>query len=234
MSRSERLMQILEQLRLQPYGLRAQDLASSMNVSLRSIYRDVATLQAQGVPIEGEAGIGYVLRSGYFLPPLTFTTDEIESLVLGIRWVLEHGDSSLKEGAQSSLARIKSVLPEHLQKQIAASTLLIPSEEKPLINDHLMLRLRQIIQKERKLNILYRDLKDQESQRCIWPFAIAYFRNAYILMAWCEERADYRHFRIDRIQSLGYLGEKYPKTKADLLRTWQEKIGIDVNKYKLF
>ena len=201
-------------------------MASELGISLRTLYRDVATLQQQGADIVGESGLGYVLRPGFMLPPLMFTEDEIETLVLGSRWVAERADARFAAIARNALAKIAAVLPGELRATLDASTLLI-GPGKPIVKSDLDLPLiRRAIRAEHKLDMTYRDLKGVETKRTIWPFALAYFDQIDMIVAWCELRKGYRHFRTDRIALLSANDQRYPCRRAALLKEWRENRDI--------
>jgi predicted DNA-binding transcriptional regulator YafY len=226
MSRTQRLFDLIQLLRRHRYPVTGAALAAELGVSLRTLYRDIGTLQAQGAHIEGEPGLGYVLRPGFMLPPLMFSEDEIEALVLGSRWVADHGDASLSAAARNALAKIAAVLPGDLREALDTSTLLIgPGEVIPSGKVELPL-IRQAIRSERKLDIAYLDLKGVESARTIWPFALAFFDHVRIVVAWCELRQAFRHFRADRICALTMSGQRYPRRRQALLKDWREIEGI--------
>lgn len=221
MSRSERLLDLLQVLRRHRFPVTGAALAQELGVSLRTLYRDIATLQQQGANIAGEAGLGYVLRPGFTLPPLMFTEEEIEALVLGSRWVAERADARFAAVARDALAKIAAVLPAELRESLDASTLLI-GPGKPLVRSHIDLpALRRAIRNERKLSVTYRDVNGVESTRTLWPFALAFMDNVDLVVAWCEMRRDFRHFRADRIASLQVLDERYPRRRAALLKEWR-------------
>ena len=224
MSRSERLFDLLQALRRHRRAVSGRALAEETGVSLRTLYRDIASLQALGAAIEGEPGIGYVLKPGFLLPPLMFTPEELEALVLGSRWVAERTDGSLAAAAGNALARISAVLPSELQNELAMTTLLIgPSRETPH-NQVDPAILRQAIRQETKLILVYRDAADSESRRTIWPFALAYFDAARVLLGWCELREDFRSFRADRILSVEPSEQRYPQRRQALLRDWRKQM----------
>ncbi|HEU0231123.1 MAG TPA: YafY family protein [Burkholderiaceae bacterium] len=225
-SRSERLLALLQLLRSRRHPVPGAELSRSLGVSLRTIYRDIGTLQEQGARIEGEAGLGYVLRPGYLLPPLMFTEEEIEAMVLGSRWVMRHADSGLSESARSALARIASVVPRSLRDTLDAATLLIASQPRVPPPEVDVADIRLAIRGERKMFLRYQSLSDQESTRTVWPFAMGYFDGVCLLVAWCETRNDYRHFRIDRIQHVEVMTERYPSFRHVLLKGWRERQGI--------
>lgn len=227
MSRAQRLLDLLQVLRRHRRPVRGQVLADSLGISLRSLYRDIATLQAQGAAIEGEAGVGYVLRPGYTLPPLMFTPEEIEALVLGSRWVAEHGDPMLAEAARDALAKIAAVMPPDRRDDVEAAPLLVGPAHRVTDADAAIASLRQAIRAERKVGIAYRDQEGEDSTRTIWPIALSYFSTSQVVVAWCELRQDFRHFRPDRIVALAVGDIRYPRRRAALLREWQRGEGID-------
>jgi predicted DNA-binding transcriptional regulator YafY len=191
-----------------------------MGVSLRTLYRDIATLQCQGAEIEGEPGVGYVLRPGFMLPPLMFSTEEIEALVLGTRWVARRSDERLGLAASNALAKIGAVLPQELRDELDAIPLLVAPSAVAVTDRVDVSLIRQAIRGEQKLEITYRDDKGADSNRIIWPFALGFFDSVRLVMAWCELRGDFRHFRTDRIATLTVAG-RYPKRRHILLKEWR-------------
>ncbi|OJH35685.1 helix-turn-helix transcriptional regulator [Cystobacter ferrugineus] len=222
MSRAERLLELLQLLRRQRGPVSGATLADELGISLRTLYRDIASLQAQGAGIEGEPGFGYILRPGFMLPPLMFSEEELEALVLGSRWVTRRADDRLGLAARDALAKIAAVLPADLRDDLESSTLLVGPGE-PLVTGELDLgAVRQAIRAERKLVITYRDLKEAESTRTIWPFALGFFDRVRVIIAWCELRQGFRHFRADRISVLTPSPTRYPRRRQTLLREWRE------------
>jgi predicted DNA-binding transcriptional regulator YafY len=220
MSRAARLLDLLQALRNRSTPVSGQDLAAELGISIRTLYRDIATLQGQGADIQGEPGLGYVLRPGFTLPPLMFSADEIEALVLGSRWVAARSsDSRLSSSAQQALSKITSVLPTDLRDRVEATNLLVPQGTNADSIDAAEIRL--AIRDERKITIGYRSLDEVVSRRTIWPFLIGFFEEARIVAGWCELRQDYRHFRVDRIETVERLPERYPKRRAVMLREWR-------------
>jgi len=197
-------------------------LAVELGISLRTLYRDIASLQAQGAGIEGEPGFGYILRPGFMLPPLMFSEEELEALVLGSRWVAHRADDRLGLAARDALAKIAAVLPADLRDDLEASTLLVGPGEPIVAGDLELGAVRQAIRAERKLVITYRDLKEAESTRTIWPFALGFFDRVRVIVAWCELRQGFRHFRVDRIAALTPSQARYPRRRQALLREWRE------------
>jgi predicted DNA-binding transcriptional regulator YafY len=226
MSRSQRLLDLIQILRRHRFPVTGAALATELGISLRSVYRDIVTLQEQGAHIEGEPGMGYVLRAGYMLPPLMFSEEEIEALVLGSRWVVERGDSRLSSAARDALAKITAVLPAELRNAPDASTLLV-GPGAPIVTGDLELTLiRKAIRTEHKLHIHYLDLKGVESNRTIWPFALGFFDHVQVLVAWCEMRQTFRNFRADRIVTVDMSEQRYPRRRQELLKEWRAIEGI--------
>jgi predicted DNA-binding transcriptional regulator YafY len=225
MSRAQRLLDLVQILRRHRNPVSGRALADELDVSLRTLYRDIVTLQAQGARIDGEPGLGYVLRPGFMLPPLMFTEEEIEALVLGSRWVAKRADARLGAAARDALAKIAAVLPADLRDDLDASTLLVAAEP-TAAGDAELATVREAIRRERKLDITYRDVKNAESARRIWPFAVGFFDRARIVAAWCEVRKGFRHFRTDRIVALHPTEIRYPRRRQALLKEWREAEGI--------
>jgi predicted DNA-binding transcriptional regulator YafY len=225
-SRSERLFDLLQILRRHRYPVSGATLAAELGVSVRTLYRDIAALQRQGAAIEGEAGLGYVLRPGFLLPPLMFSVEEIEALVLGSRWVAERADSRLAGAARNALAKIAAVLPADLRAELDGSTLFVAPGEAMAAGDAEVGLIRQAIRAQRKLDIHYRDQNDNDSQRTIWPIALAFFDRVRVVAAWCELRQAFRHFRTDRITALVMSETPYPRRRQVLLKAWREQEGI--------
>ncbi|MBB4006781.1 helix-turn-helix transcriptional regulator [Allorhizobium taibaishanense] len=227
MSRSERLLSLLQILRRHRRPVTGQVLADELSISIRTLYRDIATLQAQGAAIEGEAGFGYVLRPGYMLPPLMFSPEEIEALVLGTRFVAQRTDRHLEAAARNALAKITAVLPDELRHRLNDDSLFVGPDmrPKPAAEPDLSL-IRQAIRAEHILEVTYRDLKDTVSSRQIWPVALTFFESARVVVAWCTLRQDFRHFRCDRIETCQIVPQRYPVRRAKLMKQWRESHAI--------
>lgn len=221
MRRADRLFQILQLIR----GRRlttAVFLSKRLEVSVRTIYRDVAELQHQGVPIEGEAGVGYRLGTGFDLPPLMFTQEEAKALVASVRLAQQGLDPGLAREAEDALGKILSVLPA--AARVAAESLAVYA---PLLgvdgeNQQRLQRLREAVQARHKVLLHYRDPQDNTSERTIRPLGCFFWGKVWTLGAWCEARRDFRSFRVDRIETLQVLGSGFQqeagKTLADFLR----------------
>lgn len=225
-SRAERLLDLIQILRRHRRPVSGRALAAELGISLRTLYRDIGALQAQGARIDGEPGIGYILRPGFILPPLMFSEEEIEALVLGSRWVAERGDGRLGAAAHNALAKIAAVLPADLRDDLDASTLLVGPGDPISAGDMDLATIRQAIRMERKLAITYRDGASAESLRTIWPFALGFFDRARVVVAWCELRQAIRHFRTDRILAMTPTDTRYPRRRQALLKEWREAEGI--------
>jgi len=233
MSRAERLLDLLQNLRRRRYAASGRALAKELEISTRTVYRDIATLQALGAPIEGEAGVGFVLRPGYILPPLMFSPKEIETLVLGARWVIERGDDQLAAAARNALSKVRAVVPPKLKEGLETSTLLVPTQSRPSVSPKFAEDIRKAIRQETKIGLSYRDLKDHTTRRTVWPFALAFYDQTLVVMAWCEKRGDFRHFRADRVESWDNTEVRHPRGRMNLLREWQRKENIPLDKYDL-
>ena len=223
MRRADRLFQIIQILRGTRGPVTARQLADELETSVRTIYRDVAELVAQRLPICGEAGIGYVLRQGYDMPPLMLTPDEIEAAVLGAQWVAARGDPALVRGARDLIAKINAVVPEHLCPVILESAVMAPNFTH-LAPDALDIeRVRTWIRTQGKIRIQYRNDGGQGSRRVIWPIGVAYFEAVRLIVAWCELRQDFRNFRTDRVLSAEFLEETFPTPTKTLRAAWKKQ-----------
>jgi predicted DNA-binding transcriptional regulator YafY len=226
MSRAQRLLDLIQVLRRHRRAVAGAVLAEELGMSLRTLYRDIETLRAQGAPIDGEAGVGYVLRPGFMLPPLMFSEEEIEALVLGSRWVSERADGPLGKAARNVLAKIGAVLPDDLKDSIDASGLLIGPGDPIAAGDAELATIRRAIRSERKMQIAYADEQGNATSRIIWPIALAFYDRVRVVVAWCELREGFRHFRTDRIMALDVTPQRYPGRRAALFKDWRTSRGI--------
>ena len=263
MPRADRLLHLVQLLRRHRQPVSAATLADELGISIRSVYRDVQSLRGQGAVIEGEAGIGYLLRPGFLLPPLMFTDEELEAIVLGLRLTVEHGDAALGRSAAEVVAKLRAVLPRELRELFDETALLAgPARFRP--GETIDLReVRRAIREQRKAQIEYlappvrdapaqakgvaklrelRELRElrgrprgvaplpsgegRRTTRIIWPIGIGFFERSRVVIAWCEERRDFRSFRADRIKRFALLSEKLPRSRLILLREWREREGI--------
>ncbi len=202
MSKSERLFQLLTLLRAKRFAVTAKQLAEQMQVSERTIYRDIRSLQLSGVPLEGEAGVGYILKPGSHLQPLMFTQEELVAIQLGIRMVQAWTDKELAGAAGSALTKIQSILPDKLKQQIEELPLLVPDYHIQSATAELSFQLRKAVDAKREVALEYQREDGQQSSRIIQPLGLVFWGKTWTLAAWCGLRNDYRNFRVDRILSL--------------------------------
>lgn len=223
MRRTERLFAIIQILRRARAPITAAAMADELETSLRTVYRDVAELVAQRVPVRGEAGIGYMLERGYDMPPLMLTPDEIEAAVLGAQWVAARGDPALSRAALDLVAKIGAVIPAHLRPFLLDTALTAPDRSSRVKPDGLDVgRVRAAIRTQTKIRLTYIDEAERETTRTVWPVAIAYYEAVRLLAAWCELRQDFRHFRTDRVSLAEFLEERYPARKDVLRSQWRK------------
>lgn len=224
--RADRLFEIIQFMRRKDV-VRARDLSEALEVSERTIYRDIQDLITSGVPIEGEAGIGYVLKAGFDLPPLMFKETEIEALVLGARIVESWADAELATAATDVIAKIEAVIPDRLRGYMANTALLAPTSHymEPIGFD--LAELRRALRSQLKVHFAYRNVQGTDSVRTVRPLSLAYFGPVWMLAAWCELRNDFRTFRLDRIENFGLHEDRFRaepgKTLHDFLKrpqTW--------------
>jgi predicted DNA-binding transcriptional regulator YafY len=226
MARSDRLLELIQALRRRRRPASGHSLAEELGVSLRTLYRDIAALQGQGADIVGEAGVGYVLKPGFLLPPLMFSEDEIEALALGSRWVARNADDPLGGAARNALAKIAAVLPAGLREGLEASSLIVGPARAVTADTIDLSLLRKAIRSERKIALRYRDGAGAASDRLVWPFALGFFDHVRVIAAWCELRQDFRHFRTDRIVEMSATETRYPRRRQALLKAWKEVEGV--------
>jgi predicted DNA-binding transcriptional regulator YafY len=220
MGRSNRMFEVIQVLRGARKPLTAQALAERLEVAKRTIYRDIAALQAMRIPIEGEAGIGYVMRRGFDLPPLMLDADEVEAIVVGLALLQRTGDQGLQAAAASVGAKIALVLPQETGRSIDNKALQVSTwgAAAPGID---MKAVRRAIREERKLRLGYLDAGNRPTQRVVKPIAVVYYIEVAVLAAWCELRGDFRHFRVDRIASLKTLTDRFTGEGVALRRGWE-------------
>ena len=221
MDKTERLFAIMDALRRHRLPVTAAALAEEQGVSVRTLYRDVQTLIGLGAPIDGEAGVGYVLRPGFFLPPLMFGAEELEALVLGARWVEGRPDPALSAAARNALAKIATASPEDLRDRIS-STGLWPVTWRRERPEPVLAVIREAIRDERVLRIGYTDEQDRGTEREIWPVTLGYFEEKQIVAAWCTLRESFRNFRTDRIVEAEIVPGRFGRRRAQLARDWED------------
>jgi predicted DNA-binding transcriptional regulator YafY len=221
MRRADRLFQIIQILRRARGPLTADAMAAELETSKRSVYRDIASLIGQRVPIRGEAGVGYVLEGGFDLPPLMLTMDEIEAAVLGAQWVAARGDALLARAALDLIAKIGAAAPERLRPVLLEpASVSIPAGARAV--DGLdIARARAWIHAGRKIQLSYEDEQGRPSERVIWPITIGYRETVRVLVGWCELRTDFRTFRTDRVRAAEFLEDRYPERRSVLRARWR-------------
>lgn len=223
MRRADRLFAIIQFLRGKRRPVTARKLADELEVTLRTIYRDMAALRAQRVPIRGEAGTGYVIDAGYDLPPLTLTADELEAAMLGAAWVAQRGDSALSRGARSLIHKLSEVCPKELRPILLDAGLRAAPPRAPSADGLDVAEVRAAIRERHKLSLAYTDDSGKLTHRTIWPFMLAYMEDVRVLVAHCELRGDFRHFRTDRIREARVLPETYPVSPQELRKRWDRE-----------
>lgn len=214
MSKSSRLFEIIQLLRAAKAPLLAQQMANSLEVSKRTIYRDIATLQAMQTPIYGEAGIGYVMRKGYDLPPLNLDVEEAEAIVVGLSLIARTGDVGLWRAAGRAARKLNEAAPG-TQRLITSSWGLDDIETMNLST------LRRAIREERKINLSYRDAEGVSTKRTVWPLVLIYYVDAVTVVAWCELRQGLRHFRLDRVEDWSPSEDLFTGQGAALQAEWE-------------
>lgn len=224
MTRTQRLLTLLQILKENRYPITAEVLANKLQISVRSIYRDIESLRDQGAEITGEAGIGYQLKSGLLLPPLTFDINELEALILGLRWVESNTDKELSHSALRAINKINAVVTTQHQTLLEQNTLFVPTHQIIEVDHAIAKDMRFSLREEKKAQIYYKDAQNQLSTRIIWPIAVGYFQDSQVIAAWCELRQSYRHFRLDRIISYEVLSDNLPYPKSYLFSRWKKEI----------
>jgi predicted DNA-binding transcriptional regulator YafY len=232
MRRAERLFQIILQLR-HSRVVTARTLADSLEVSERTIYRDIADLIGSGVPVDGEAGVGYRLRRGYQVPPLMFSNEELAALALGAKLVQGWSDAALGKAAASALARIEAVLPAAHEQRLAATSrrFLAPDFFMTPTLRAAMPALRQALDESRKVRLAYRREDGATSERVIWPLGLVFWGKVWTLGAWCELRQEYRTFRVDRMAGAELSNETFDDQRGRLWQAYLDKMREEAAKY---
>lgn len=226
MSRSDRLLDLVQVLRTHRRPVTGALLADEFGVSVRTIYRDIRTLVAKGAPIDGEAGVGYVLRPGFTVPPLMFSDEEIVAVVLGSGMVARAADPALAKAARHALAKIMAVLPTGRRDDAGAFGLLAGAISSPVTNKVNLAPIRSAIRTEHKIWIAYDNESGMRSERTIWPISLTFCARVRLLAAWCELRESYRYFRTDRIVAFAEIVERYPRRRHALLKEWRAVEGL--------
>jgi predicted DNA-binding transcriptional regulator YafY len=223
LDKTERLFSVMDALRRHRRPVTAAQLAEEQGVSVRTLYRDVQTLIGLGAPIDGEAGVGYMLKPGFFLPPLMFSPEELEALVLGARWVEAQPDDGLAAAARNALGKIATASPDDLRDRIK-DTGLWPvmirgrDEPKPVLG-----LIRAAMRNEKALHIAYADETGKTTERDIWPVQLAYYEGKQIIAAWCCLRQAFRNFRTDRLVEVTETENRFGRRRLQLSKEWREE-----------
>ncbi|MDP8997777.1 MAG: YafY family transcriptional regulator [Pseudomonadota bacterium] len=232
MRRADRLLRVIQVLRRHRRPVTGARMAEELEVSLRTLYRDIADLITDGVPIRGEAGVGYVLGEGYDLPPLMFKADELEAIMLGLSWVQKRGDKTLQRAAQDVIGKIGVVLPVSMRASLFDAPLLTPPSFAVVEDSVDVGMMRSAMRAQNKVLISYRDEQGGQTARVMWPIAISYFDVQRLIVAWCELRQGFRHFRTDRISEMRVLEEKYREPRLKLLARWKKEREMEAGREK--
>jgi predicted DNA-binding transcriptional regulator YafY len=246
MSRAQRLLELLQILRNHRFPVTGEQLASKLGISLRTLYRDIDALREQGAHIDGESGVGYVLRPGFLLPPLMFSDDEIEAMVLGSRWVkYRGGDTGLSAASFNAMQKIAAVLPDRLRHTMDDATLLIGDsrflsdapdmasdklQEDIALNDDVdesdLSAIRRAIRSELKIRVSYLNEAGEEVTSVVWPFMIGYFEHVRLLGVWSEQQQRFCFLSLSRITAIAILTERYPRYRQSLLKEFRQRGGL--------
>ncbi|MCD7111339.1 YafY family transcriptional regulator [Rhizobium sp. DKSPLA3] len=210
-------------LRARRRPVTALELAQALGISERSVYRDVDTLRQLGAPLDGQAGVGFLLRDGFFLPNFAFSPEEIHALILGLGWVQQRADPALVQSSESALAKIRSSRTDRMSAGDETPALVTAASLSERSDPTQVAALRDAIRGMRKVALAYEDAAGSLSQRIVWPITIVYFDDVRVLAAWCESRSAFRHFRVDRVRAATVLAERYPERRAALIKRWREQ-----------
>ena len=224
MKKTERLFRIIDRLRGHSVAVTATQLARELGVTERTIYRDMKSLQDQAIPVEGEAGVGYMLGPGFDCPPMHFDRDELEALVMGLRLVGREADPILRGAALSALEKIRAVSTEPLEPE---DTALFVPDFGYHAHLHMLSIMRLAIRNANVMELQYEALSGDVTDRIVKPVALVFFPNAHLLTAWCHMRQDFRSFRVDRIRSARDTGEQFKREKKSLLSRYKRHVNAE-------
>ncbi|AKT42049.1 helix-turn-helix transcriptional regulator [Chondromyces crocatus] len=227
MDRILRLFGLMDSLRRHREPVTAQELAREHRVSARTVYRDIQLLQALGAPVGGEAGLGYVLRPGFFLPPLMFSVEELEAAVLGARWVEQLPDAELSAAATNVLSKLTAAVPKHLADRIGDTGLWAAVGNTSTAPAPILGVVRRAMREERGLSIRYQSRAGATSERIVLPVQLAYFETHQVFAAWCCLRSAFCHFRLDRLQHAELTEQRFHKRRVDLAAEWFKEFEAD-------
>jgi predicted DNA-binding transcriptional regulator YafY len=229
MSKSSRLFDLMQILRRYRHPVPGTALAREAGVSLRTIYRDLAALNALGAEIEGEPGVGYVLKPGFLLPPLMFSEEELHALALGVQWVSRQTDPGMAHAASNLLGKISAVVPPELRHTLNDNVFHVGRAPAQVKNVDLQV-VRRAMREQRKLFIAYSDPSGAETQRIIWPIMLGFVETKRFIAGWCELRQSYRLFRADRIERAELQVDRYPGRRRDLVKKWRAQVAEETGR----
>ena len=225
MSRSERLFDLMQVLRRHRGTVAGAVLAREVGVSIRTLRRDIVTLQGMGADIDGEPGVGYILRPGFLLPPLSFTAEEIQALVAGAQWVSRQTDAGLAHAVHNALAKIDAVLPPEMRRALNDNTLYVSRQpDNPSGLD--LARVREAIREQRKMRVHYAEEGMDAAERTIWPIILGFVESQRFIAGWCESLGDFQLFRTDRVEAVEFLDERYPANRRQLVKEWHARAKL--------
>jgi predicted DNA-binding transcriptional regulator YafY len=224
MRRADRLFRIVQLLRRRRTVVTAAQIAGKLEISERTVYRDLRDLVTSGTPIDGEAGVGYRLRPGYDLPPLMFDREEIQALVLGARIVAQFGDPALARASESILSKVAGVLPPELEPLLADTRLFVPNTRSRARSAAGLAVAREALVAQRRIRLTYANERGEETERTIRPPGVFFWGKTWTLAAWCELRVGFRNFRLDRI-SAATIGERFEEEPGRTLRDMLTQYG---------
>ncbi len=220
MSRSHRLFDLMQVLRRHRGTVSGGVLARELGVSLRTIRRDIATLQSMGADLDGEAGVGYILRPGFLLPPLSFTEDELQALMAGAQWVSRQTDKALAHAVQNAIAKIDSVLPPDMRRALDDNAIFISRSSKDSSGLDLA-QVRRALREQRKMHIRYADQDGAVSERTVWPIMLGFIETRRFIAGWCELDREFRLFGSEHIVQVDFLDDRYPRNRRQLVKEWR-------------
>lgn len=215
--RTTRLFSILDELRSRRLPVSAEVLAELLNVSVRTIYRDMVTLQTMGAPVRGESGLGFQIEDGTFLPPLHFAPDELDAILIGMRMVQSHADTKLADAASRALNKIGAVLPDHYDHLFLDSPLLVhsPASNKQPLQGDILSELCEVIRDKERIEINYVDGNGGKTNRYVRPLGVVCFDSVWLFIAWCDLKCDFRNFRVNRVRSISRTGEIFKDKQGE-------------------
>lgn len=224
MRRADRLLKIVHYLRRMRHAVTAERIADHFGICKRTVYRDIQDLMNSGVPIHGEAGVGYLIDKQYHLPPVMFDPDELEAIALGVTMVRNWTDEQFAAKAESALEKIQAVIPDSLLRELEQLSTYSVKSSARIPWEVSFSGIRECIRKKRRIRFTYTDLKERQSTRTVRPLALIFFGPVWLLVSWCEQRRDFRNFRLDRIQKLDITGEPFQDEKDKNLAAYLKTV----------